>query len=73
MAMEKTVNEYSNAGKFGRHEIRWRRLLNETPRANIQLEIEVIYNSGNFTIRPDKFIVTEKINGIENIISIDNY
>ena len=73
VAMEKTVNAYSNVGKFGQHEIRWRRLLTQNPPSNIQLEIEVIYNPNNLTIRPDRFEVTEIIdNGTPRIISIPN-
>jgi hypothetical protein len=73
VAMEKTVNEYSNVGKFGQHEIRWRRLLNETPPANIQLNIKVIYEPDNFTIRPDAFDITETINGINSKFTVKNF
>jgi hypothetical protein len=73
VAMEKTVNEYSNVGKFGQHEIRWRRLLNETPPANIQLNIKVIYEPDNFTIRPDAFDITETINGITSNFTVQNF
>jgi DNA/RNA non-specific endonuclease len=73
VAMEKTVNAYSNVGKFGQHEIRWRRLLTQNPPSNIQLKIEVIYNPNNFTIRPDSFEVTEIINGSTRNFTIPNY
>ena len=74
VAMEKTVNEYSNVGKFGQHEIRWRRLLSQASPANIQLEMELIYNPGNFTIRPDAFRIIEVIDGgVPNIINIPNF
>lgn len=72
VAMDKTVNAYSNTGKFGQHEIRWRSLLKKDPPAKISLKIEEIFNPGNYSIRPDAFDVTEVIDGVERNIVIPN-
>jgi hypothetical protein len=72
VAMDKTVNAYSNIGKFGQHEIRWRKLLVQNPNTKIFVKIEDVFNTGNFTIRPDAFEVTEIIDGVERSFIIPN-
>jgi hypothetical protein len=70
--MDKSVNAYSNSGKFGQHEIRWRRLLVENPQNKLHVEIIEIFNPGNFTIRADAFRVTETLNGVRTTYIIPN-
>ncbi|MFN8356709.1 MAG: DNA/RNA non-specific endonuclease [Spirosomataceae bacterium] len=66
------VNAYPN-GAFGSLEKKWRNLI-EIENKKVHVKIECIYDPSNTTGRPDRFEVSETINGVKQLrIVIQNF
>ena len=65
------VNAYPN-GEFGKLEKKWADELKKVPPSDVKVKIEAIYSPNNTTARPDKFVVTEVIDGVAKKHTIKN-
>ena len=66
------ANSALNNGAYKALEARWAKALNETPPVDIRIMIEVKYNPGNTSIRPDEFVVRWTENNVPMQLSFQN-
>ena len=61
-----------NNGAFQALEEIWAAKLRQTPPVDIRVEIDILYTSGNTSIRPDSFLVKWTENGVPMQLPFQN-